>query len=72
MAHAAACWFVEWCGQLRKHATTLARWSVMSKHDTIDFLINVALNNALLVGGCAAIILVIAVANGILNLVGRI
>jgi hypothetical protein len=42
------------------------------QHDTIDFLINVALGTALLVGGCAAIILVIAVANGILNLVGRI
>ena len=44
----------------------------MSKHDTIDFLINVALGIALLVGGCAAIILVIAVVSGILSLVGHL
>jgi hypothetical protein len=42
----------------------------MRKHDTIDFLTNVALGIALLVGGCAAIILVIAVASGIVSLVG--
>ena len=44
----------------------------MSKHDTIDFLINVALGIALLVGGCAAIVAVIAVISGAVSLLGHL
>ena len=42
----------------------------MTKHDHVDFLINVALGFVLIVGGCVGIVAVIAAINGVTSLVG--